>query len=175
MLKILRRQKGAQVAEVKKRLSVLYGSERNRAFKIIENCDVVDENYVFVSDEGAIWRPDKLTQIMKEFGAILKLPHPQQVVPYSLRIGATSLANQQQIEILKILRYVVWSVNHLPHVVGRYIQFTIYDLMIVPFEMIHGCNRPGFKTKDLSQTVKLPVFNPWEGDQVRQLFGIERR
>ncbi len=63
---------------------------------------------------------------------------------YSLRIGATSLCNQQEIDILKLLKYVAWSINSLHHVANRYVLFEPLDLSIIPFEMLHGRNRPRF-------------------------------
>ncbi len=62
---------------------------------------------------------------------------------YSTRLGAVSLCRKQEIDILKVIRYVVWSVNSLPHISTRYMKFTIDDLKILPFEMIHGKNVPG--------------------------------
>ena len=135
----------------------------------INNLDVTPMNYIFVGNNGSVWKPTKLTMIMKQFVNFIKVPHPESYVPYSIRIGATSLCYQQEIEMLKILRYVVWSINKLPHVSNRYIMFNRYDLMIVPFEMIHGRNRIGGINVDKSGE-NIKTFNPWEGNSIERLF-----
>ncbi len=139
--------------------------------KMLANLKTAPMNYIFVGKKGEIWRPQKLTEIMDELKEVVKMKNPSHYIPYSLRIGATSLCNQQQIDLLKLLKYVGWSINDLPHVSNRYIMFGIRELKLIPFEMIHGRNNPGGRNIDRSHK-KLTLFNPWEGEACNKIFDL---
>eukprot|EP01084_Bolivina_argentea_P049177 90479_1 len=111
--------------------------------KKLKNCAVTSQNYVFVGENGAIWRPEKLNEIVKDLAVKLKLKNQDRYRGYSIKVGAVSLCRQQDLDMLKIMRYVQWSVKSLPHVVARYICYLREELQIIPFEMIHGRNVPG--------------------------------
>ncbi len=64
---------------------------------------------------------------------------------YSTKIGALSLGRKQQIDILKIIKYVIWSIKNVPHVSARYRRFKRKQLQTIPFEMIHGTDKQGKK------------------------------
>ena len=103
----------------------------------MKNLDVKSNIYGFVCLNGAIWKPSKITDLMRDFIKLNKL-NTLDYAPYSIRIGATSLCNQQEIDLLKLLKYVAYSISNLPHVQNRYIEFTLQELRIIPFEMLHG-------------------------------------
>ncbi len=115
----------------------------NTAKKMLDNLEVAPNKYIFVGKKGAIWGPQKINEIVKDVKKVLGLK--EELSGYSTRLGAVSLCRKQEIDILKVIRYVVWSVNSLPHISTRYMKFTIDDLKILPFEMIHGKNVPGQK------------------------------
>lgn len=163
-----RRRKLVNSLRFKLNNTTLSKTERAKLIQRINKLDVSPMNFIFVGENGVIWRPSKLTDLMKEFTAFINMPNKECYPPYSLRIGATSLCYQQEVDMLKILRYVVWSIKKLPHVSNRYIEFTRYDLMILPFEMIHGKNRDGGNI-DKSGGV-LQTFNPWQDNSIEQLF-----
>ncbi len=118
--------------------------------KRLNNLGTAPNDFIFVGKNGSIWRPSKLTEIVSDMIDQLNIPDPTAYSNYSIRIGATSLGYQQGIDLLKMIRYVIWSVNALPHVSARYINFTIAELRIIPFEMIHGANKKGQKCVDKS-------------------------
>ncbi len=49
-----------------------------------------------------------------------------------------SICNQQQMDMLKVLYYVAWSLESMPHVSNRYCQYQESDFAQIPFEMFHG-------------------------------------
>ncbi len=144
--------------------------QKTKTFKKrLSNLDTNANNYIFVGSNGAIWRPSKLSLILKELISTLKIADPQFYPSYCIRIGSTSLCHLQEIDLLKLIRFVVWSVKDLPHVSNRYINFSIKQLRILPFEMIHGRNRPGKMNVDKSKG-KLKTYNLWEGKLCEELF-----
>ncbi len=118
--------------------------------KRIANLGTQPHDYIFVGKNGSVWKPYQLTGIISNMIETLNIPDPTAYSNYSIRIGATSLAYQQRIDLLKMVRYVIWSTKALPHVSARYINFTIPELRIIPFEMIHGANNKGQKCIDNS-------------------------
>ncbi len=55
-----------------------------------------------------------------------------------------SICNQQRMDMLKVLYYVAWSIESMPHVSNRYCQYKDEDFAKIPFEMYHGvCNNYG--------------------------------
>ena len=138
-------------------------------WKRYNNLGTHSNNYVFVGKNGAIWRPSILRSMVKNLISVNNVSDPECFVPYSLRIGATTLAHMQQIDLLKVMRYVVWSVNNLPHVSGRYIMFTHLDLCTIPFEMIHGGNVIGKKNVDRSGG-KWNATNIWSNKVANKMF-----
>ena len=134
-----------------------------------DNLGIGPLNYVFVGNSGAIWRPAMIGSIVKDVININNIPEPSNYASYSVRIGATTLANLQGINLLKLMRYVVWSIKSLPHVSGRYIMFNYLELGAIPFEMIHGVNIPGKQNVDRSNG-KWKVFNLWNNKQAVKLF-----
>ncbi len=40
--------------------------------------------------------------------------------------------------MLKVLYYVAWSLESMPHVSNRYCQYKEWDFAEIPFEMYHG-------------------------------------
>ncbi len=111
--------------------------------KRLRNLKVSNENFVFVGKNGGIWPPNKITKIAKEVVMILGIPNPEKFVGYSFKIGAMSTVHKQDLDILKVIRFVAWSVKAFPHVSARYIALEREELQIIPFEMIHGRIRKG--------------------------------
>ncbi len=109
--------------------------------KILKNLNIKKSNYIFVGANGAIWGPSKVNEIVKDLKIKLKLK--VNLKGYSTRIGAISLCRKQRIDILKIIRYVIWSIKAFPHVSAKYMRFKRKQLQIVPFEMIHGADNAG--------------------------------
>ncbi len=85
-----------------------------------------------------------------------------ELVPYQF-------CKQQQMDMLKVIVYVAWSLESLPHVSNRYVAYSKGELGIIPFEMIHGRNNPGQKCKNM-RTKKLKKINLWEEDVGRLIF-----
>ncbi len=125
--------------------------QRSLLEKRINILDTNPSNYIFVGLNGSIWRPAKLTQVLQQLTENLSIPNPEAYPSYSVRIGASSLCHQQRIDLLKLVRYVIWSTKKFPHVSQRYIRFTVANLRIIPFEMIHGANIKGLKCTDRSK------------------------
>jgi len=131
------------------------------------NLGVNNNNFVFVGKNGKIWRPSIFTRLTKDILRVNNVHDPENYAPYSFRIGSMSLAHQQEIDLLKVMRYVVWSIDNLPHVSNRYIRFSIQLLKTIPFELIHG--RGGLINR--SDRIKIPTFNLWDNNEAsRQLF-----
>ncbi len=166
---LIKRRKGIHRCLQQQDFSLLIKSERSKHRKKLKNLDTKSTNYIFVGLNGSIWRPSMSSECIVELIRVNKIPNPEFYAPYSLRIGGTSLCNQQNIDLLKVLRYVAWSIKSLPHVSARYILFTELELALIPFEMIHGRNTPGEYIKS-NIDEPLTVFNPWEGDSVYKLF-----
>ncbi len=82
-----------------------------------------------------------MNEIVKDLKSVLNLK--QNLKGYSTRIGAVSLCRKQQIDILKIIKYVIWSIKTVPHVSAKYMRYKRKQLQIVPFEMIHGADKVG--------------------------------
>ncbi len=141
-----------------------YGKLSSLLRKQIKNCAVTAKNYVFVGKNGAIWRPEKLNELIKDLANKLNLKNPERYRGYSVKVGAVSLCRQQNLDMLKVMRYVQWSVNNLPHVVARYISYEREELQIIPFEMIHGRNIPGGHCKNLRNDKYLPIKQIWSED-----------
>ncbi len=89
--------------------------------KQYNNFGTAPNDYIFVGEDGKVWTPPHLRQIMKQFQAVIGMKNPQAYPLYCMRIGAISLANQQKMDLLKVLRYVARAVPKLPHVQHRYI------------------------------------------------------
>ncbi len=106
--------------------------------KQLRNLRTKPSNYIFVGQNGAIWSTYHLRPIMKQVQQVVGMKYPQAYPLYCIRIGAMSLVNQQKMDLLKVLRFVAWSINNLPHVSARYINFQSKELRTIPFEMIHG-------------------------------------
>ncbi len=98
-------------------------------------------NHVFVGANGSIWGPPKVNEIVKELKRVLNLK--KNLKGYSTRIGAVSFCRKQQIDILKMIKYVIWSIKSVPHVSAKYMRYKRKHLQIVPFEMIHGADKAG--------------------------------
>ncbi len=56
---------------------------------------------LYLLENGSIWTPSKLTEIVTDMIDQLNIPDPTAYSNYSIRIGATSLGYQQGIDILK--------------------------------------------------------------------------
>eukprot|EP01083_Nonionella_stella_P292670 995400_1 len=81
--------------------------------------------FVFVYSNGKIVRPTDLASLMKKFAKEIGMKNPNAYPSYSIRIGAVSLCAAQNIDPLKLLRYVIWSIKSLPHVAGGYVSYDI--------------------------------------------------
>ncbi len=127
--------------------------------RLLENASVERNSYIFVGKNGGKWGPKKLNSIVKDLNKILKLN--KNLKGYSARIGAISLCRTQQIDIWKIIKYVIWSVKSLSHISTRYMRYQKEHLKMIPFEMIHGANRPGKKciNRRLGVIKKTPLWN----------------
>ncbi len=134
---------------------------------LIQNTQVIDTNYVFVGANGALWRPSMVNEIVKDLKRVLNLK--QNLKGYSTRIGAVSLCRQQQIDILKIIRYVIWSIKNVPHVSAKYMRYNRKQLQIVPFEMLHGADKQG-KPIVNRRNGTLQRANLWSEDLAEVLF-----
>ncbi len=123
-----------------KKLQQIYlsGNLNKTQTKQFRNLGTKPDNYIFVGQNGAIWSTYHLRPIMKQVQQVVGMQTPQAYPLYCIRIGAMSLVNQQKMDLLKVLRFVAWSINNLPHVSARYINFQSKELRTIPFEMIHG-------------------------------------
>ncbi len=137
--------------------------------KRLQNWEVTQNNYVFVGKNGGIWPPNTLTKVVKEMVKILKIRNPQKYVGYSLKMGAMSTCHRQELDILKVIRFVAWSVKSVPHVSARYIAFERTDLQIIPHEMIHGRYRIGKRTIN-KRNGKLTAKPLWNNEVERIFF-----
>ncbi len=162
---------------LKKRCIKFYSDELSKANishnisanvkKILKNTEVRKDKFIFVGRNGAIWGPSKINEIVKDLKITLKLK--DNLLGYSTRIGALSLCRKQQIDILKIIRYVIWSIKNVPHVSARYMRFNRKQLQIIPFEMIHGADKKG-KPIINRRNGKLESANLWSDDLAQILF-----
>ncbi len=167
---ILQKRRNLVHEQLHNKVNKISNKSRNKALlKQYRNLNVGPSDYIFVGTKGSIWRPSKLTDIINELVVVIGMKNSDKYTSYSLRIGATSLCNQQEIDILKLLKYVAWSINKLPHVSNRYVMFDPLELSMIPFEMIHGRNRPGAMNKNNSHK-PLEIFNPWDGKSCEVLF-----
>ncbi len=48
-----------------------------------------------------------------------------------------SICNQQQMDMLKVLYFVAWSLESMPHVSNRYCQYEEWNFAEIPYEMYH--------------------------------------
>ena len=51
--------------------------------KKLLNLDIKPSNYLFVGENGSIWRPSKLTEIVKDLIHFVNMPNPQNYASYS--------------------------------------------------------------------------------------------
>ncbi len=162
-------KKRSQKAYVKlKQQATLKRKKSAKMDKMLKNCNVIPSNYVLVSHEGIIYRYSHISAIINDLKNTLNLQHKKQITPYSARIGSVSLCRQQEIDVLKIIKYVIWSVESLPHISARYMAIGIDKLKILPFEMIHGRNRPGKVLKN-NRMKKLLIQGLWT-KEIEQAF-----
>eukprot|EP01083_Nonionella_stella_P017102 47783_1 len=133
------------------------------------NLHLNGNSFLFVNTKGKVMQPPDLSSIVEDLKALVKCPEPNRISSYSLRIGGCTLAAGQGLAHLKILHYVSWAIPRLPHGAStRYFKhYTPQDLMMMPFEMIHG--KDGHR--DLSNT-DLPVINIWHSDMAKNLMSI---
>ena len=132
------------------------------------NLTVSADTMVFVRQSGARLTPAAISELVKTMARAVA-GTDRHYSGYSLRIGATSVCNQQRIDLVKVCRYVAWSVKALPHVIERYISFTAAELAMIPFEMCHGRNIPGKRCVDRSGGT-LKVVNLWSKLEMNQRF-----
>ena len=116
----------------------------------LENLGMTRKDKVFVDSKGMILRVRHLNNLVATIKESLK--YKGNFAPYSLRIGGTSHAANVDINQVKIMRYVGWSTAQLPVAAMRYLRFSMDELKLIPFEMIH---------KRLKYDVNT-LFDPWE-------------
>ena len=151
-----------------------YENYSERQVKLITNQLVRPDNFVFVDANGVIWTPKIFDELVSNLVDCVG-ENNQYFTSYSIKIGSSSVCNQQGIDLLKVLRYVQWSVKSLPHVVGRYISFKRAELAMIPFEMCHGKNGGGSGGKCIDKSGnKLITFNLWEKSAVARRFLSEQ-
>ncbi len=158
-----------QLTKIKRRKQQ-NGYSTQADLKFVKNNKVGQHNYVFVGQKGEIWGPNKLNEIVKHMVKVLNIPKPDAYTGYCVKVGAVSLCRQQELDILKVIRYVQWSVNNAPHVIARYIAYSCAELRIIPFEMVHGRNRPNGRCKNKRSDTKLKVQALWSADVERIFF-----
>ena len=113
---------------------------------------------VFVTKEGSVWGYTRMRNLMREIHGKIKTKRPKMYPPYTLKRGAMSLVNQQKIPLLKVIKFVNWSVKSLPHMSQTYISISIPEMAVIPYEMIHGAIRNGNRANcvDLSNQKLVP-------------------
>ncbi len=139
MLGIYKRRRKELVMELKQfDKSKLNKKELKLLNKRIRNLETKANNFVFVSFDGTVWETRHIASKLKTMVKVIKLEDPQLYTNYSWRIGSMSICNQQDLDMLKVLYYVAWSLESMPHVSNRYCQYSEYDFAEIPFEMYHG-------------------------------------
>ena len=105
----------------------------------LDRLDIRPENYMFVNERGTILGYGFIYRLIQDVKKANKLCGKKpKIVPYSLRVGATSLAHHQCIDPLRVMRYVEWLPGTDPTMHSRYVQYTEVQLSTVPYEMLHG-------------------------------------
>ena len=122
-------------------------------------CDV--NNLLFVKKDGKILTVNHASKISKEITKTQKLPNPERYSAYSFRIGGATRAHNVGIDHPKILKFVGWADNRLPHVSYRYMRYDDAQLSTVPYEMVHGPIQQSDFTKIKICMNKNSVFDPW--------------
>ena len=172
---IERRQQYVQTLRIRLKLST-DNKVRARLTKQIQNLSLTSSNYLFVGENGSIWTPSMFTKIVKEFVENTKPQNATSITSYSFRIGGTTLAHHQLIDLLRLCRYIAWSVEAMPHVSARYIAFRPQELMSIPFEMVHGAILSDRLSCIDRSHLKMKVFNPWnaKANMLTSLFQQKR-
>lgn len=117
-----------------------------------KNLSVGPKDFIFVNARGTICKYRFISDLIKQLAAFNKIDTSQfPLTPHSLRIGATSLAHHQGIDPLKIMRYVEWKPSASPTMHAHYVRYTIEQLALVPFEMLHGTLQFGEPTQNCIQ------------------------
>ncbi len=126
--------------------------------KKLDNLAIAPDKYVFVNTDGSIWRETKMRETFCQIRNIIQMRKPECYPPYSAKVGAMSLVNQQEIQLLKVIKYVAWSIATLPHMSQTYISISEAEMATIPYEMIHGKIQYGDRTRcvDLSGTKLIP-------------------
>ena len=98
------------------------------------------EDYVFVNSRGTRMGYSQISNIVRDIDKVCsvstaKLP----LTSYSIRIGATSLAHHQDVDPLKVMRFVEWQPGNVT-MHAYYINYDEFQLATIPFEMLHGAN-----------------------------------
>ena len=108
---------------------------------------LTEDAFLLVNDRGtpfSSWNCTTLFKRLKDF-CQLKVPAGRKFTPYSIRVGATSMAHCQEIDGIKMMRYVLWHVSSKssPTMHAHYVQLTLPQIATVANEMLHGVIRPG--------------------------------
>eukprot|EP01083_Nonionella_stella_P081230 223625_1 len=171
MFQVYKRRRTALYAkrrtDFERKCKKLSTSKRQKQQKYLWNLRPDGDAFVFVYSNGKIVRPTDLASLMKKFAKEIGMKNPNAYPSYSIRIGAVSLCAAQNIDPLKLLRYVIWSIKSLPHVAGGYVSYDIPKLRIIPFEMIHGRN--GKTCIDLSGN-PLAIVSVWDNAKTHVLW-----
>jgi len=119
-----------------------------------------NDKFLFVDDTGTVWGPSQFSTLFRNIRATVGMSNPHFFPPYSLKNGSMSMVNLQDIPLLKVIKFVAWSVKRLPHMSQRYIKIGVDEMSTIPYEMIHGVIRNGDKRTccDLSDRPLTP-FN----------------
>ena len=118
--------------------------------KAAENLDIGDDNFLFVNSRGTILGYSFLYRLTRKVAAFNGLLNDElKMSPYSIRIGATSLAHHQNIDALKMMRWVEWQPGTAcPTMHAHYVRYTVQQLSLVPFELLHGTLQFGEPTRN---------------------------
>ena len=151
ILRTLKQRRDALIIELGyiKRQNGFLNKKQQKQF---DNLKTEMNDYILVGGDGKRWTPPHMRPIMKHFQQVIGMEFPERFPLYCVRIGAMSRVNQQKMDLLKVLRYVAWSVSNLPHVSNRYVNFKSEDLRTIPFEIIHGALDKNGVRKDYSHT-----------------------
>ena len=114
--------------------------------KQIDGLALGPDNFLLVNSNGTVYGRSNADRILKELISFIGCDKSvYNLTVYSLRVGVTSAAHHQDIDALKIMRFVQWVCNpdSDPSMHARYVKFTLQQLATVPFEVLHGTLRHG--------------------------------
>ena len=135
--------------------------KQKRYSKIISGLTMKPKNFLFVWADG---KPVKITDlgiVAKEVATLNNLTEASRYKAYSFRIGTTSTAVTKGIPHPKILSYIGWAANNLPHVSYRYTRYTDEELKRFQYELVHGSYLDDLNLKQKIIKLSNRFFDPW--------------